>query len=124
MDEEHYKNNFKENIKDSIDENKNFNLYEIEELPQIAEKLGYSYSYLSHMFSRETGLTIQQYYNQRRFGLAIEMLKKGELNITEIAEKLHYQSIHSFSKAFRKAIGVSPIQYQNLYKKDQKNEQI
>lgn len=31
MDEEHYKNNFKENIKDSIDENKNFNLYEIEE---------------------------------------------------------------------------------------------
>lgn len=99
------------------------NIYHIQELPQIAEELGYSYSYLSHIFSQETGLTIQQYYNQKRFEMATELLKKGELTITEIAEKLHYQSIHSFSKAFRKTIGVPPAQYQNLHKNNQKNRQ-
>ncbi len=91
------------------------NVERIGELRQVAEQLGYNYSYLSHLFSEETGMTLQSYLNKKRMEKAIELLKAGGASITEIAERLQYQSIHSFSKAFKKSIGVSPAQYQHFY---------
>lgn len=97
------------------------NLYEIHELPQIADAFGYNYSYLSRVFAEETGLTLQQYFSQRRHREAIELLKQGNLTITQIAGRLNYKSIHSFSNAFRKMAGVSPVQYQDAYRMSQVN---
>ena len=91
------------------------NVEKISELRQVAEQLGYNYSYLSHLFSEETGMTLQSYLNKKRMEKAIELIKAGGTSITEIAERLQYQSIHSFSKAFKKSIGVSPAQYQHFY---------
>ncbi|MBP1993939.1 AraC family transcriptional regulator [Paenibacillus eucommiae] len=91
------------------------NLHRITELSQIAAELHYSYSHLSHIFPKEVGLTIKEYYNRKRFEKAVEWLKSTDLNITQIAEKLHYNSIHSFSKAFRNNFGISPSEYQTLY---------
>ncbi|PAV28319.1 hypothetical protein CIL05_16925 [Virgibacillus profundi] len=93
------------------------NLYRIKALSDIAEELHYSYSYLSSIFAKEIGLTIKDYYNRKRFEKAIEWLKSGELNVTQVAEKLQYQSIHAFSKAFRQNFGVSPTGYQTLLMK-------
>lgn len=93
------------------------NLCNIQEFSRFSEKLGYSYSYISHLFSKETGLSIQQYYNKKRFEKAVEWLKSGNMSITDIASQLRYQSIHSFSKAFRKSAGIPPSQYQELYNK-------
>ncbi|WP_168120089.1 AraC family transcriptional regulator [Paenibacillus sp. HB172176] len=89
-------------------------LTEIEELTEIADELNYSYSYLSHIFSRETGRTIKEYYNRKRFELAGEWLRAGQLTVTHIAERLNYHSIHAFSKAFRQHYGMSPTEYQAL----------
>ncbi|RXZ81307.1 AraC family transcriptional regulator [Paenibacillaceae bacterium] len=89
-------------------------LLELTELSAIAAELNYSYTYLSHIFSRETGLTIKEYYNRKRFEKASEWLKLSQWSVTQIAEKLHYQSIHSFSKAFRNYYGISPTEYQTL----------
>ncbi|MBE3102342.1 MAG: helix-turn-helix domain-containing protein, partial [Firmicutes bacterium] len=47
----------------------------------------------------------------RRMTTACELLKAGSISISVIAEKLRYQSIHSFSKAFKKNYGISPAQY-------------
>lgn len=93
-------------------------LYELKELTQIASKLGYSYTYLSHIFPQEMGVTIQEYYKKKRFDYAIKLLEESELTITEIAEKLGYQSVHSFSQAFRKVFGVSPSIYQQTYPRE------
>lgn len=93
------------------------NMSKIVDLSVIAEQLGYNYAYLSRIFSHETGFSIQGYYNRRRFEKAAVMLKSSEYNVTQIAESLQYQSIHSFSKAFRKNFGISPTQYQALYRK-------
>lgn len=92
-------------------------LYNISALTEIAEDLGYSYSHLSHAFSRETGLTIKEYFDQKRFEKAIEMLKSSGLSIGRIAETLQYQSIHPFSTAFRKRFGISPSEYQSIFHK-------
>ncbi len=91
------------------------NLCRIKELTQIADDLSYSYSHLSHVFSEEVGLTIKEYYNRKRFDKAIEWLKDVNYSVTEIAEKLQYQSIHTFSKAFRNNFGISPTMYRSLY---------
>lgn len=96
------------------------NLCKITDLSAIAVELGYNYSYISRIFTHETGLSIQEYYNKKRFEKAVDLLKKSELSITQIAEDMQYQSIHSFSKAFRKNFGISPTEYQILYKKNNK----
>lgn len=115
---------------DSLDETKQIvyeivnyidvNLFKIKELTQLANEMGYSYSHLSHIFSKEIGLTIKEYYNNKRFEKAVELLKDSNMSVTKISEELQYQSIHTFSKAFRKNFGISPTEYQALYKNHKK----
>ncbi len=95
------------------------NLTRIGDLKDISDALGYSYSYLSHTFSEETGLTLHGYYAQKRLQKAIEMLKEGKKSVTQIAFVLNFQSIHSFSRTFKKEIGVSPSEYQRLHEGEQ-----
>ena len=90
-------------------------LYEIKELSQLAEKLGYSYSHLSHVFREEMGQSLQSYWVHKRAQHAMLLLQEGRMSISRIAELLHYQSIHSFSKAFKKIAGKTPREYQRLY---------
>lgn len=92
------------------------NILNISELNEISRLLGYSYSYLSHVFSEETGLTLQAYFVQKKIEKAAEMLCDDEMSITVIAEKLQYQSVHSFGKAFKKTMGLSPAKFQQLQK--------
>jgi AraC-like DNA-binding protein len=89
------------------------NLGNISELSQIASSLGYSYPYLSRVFTSETGSTIQDYYDKKRFEKAIELLENSNFNVTRISEYLGYQSIHSFSRAFHKRFGISPTEWQH-----------
>lgn len=87
------------------------NILTIRELGDIAAHFGYSYSYLSHIFSRIVGVSIKEYYTSRRFEKASLMLLKNHCTITETAEALGYQSVHSFSKAFKNYYGVSPSEH-------------
>ncbi|MFD0869424.1 Arabinose operon regulatory protein [Chlamydia abortus] len=88
---------------------------EIKELNEIADALGYSYSRLSHVFRLEMGVSLQTYWARSRMLRAMKMLQTGNTTITRVAELLHYQSVHSFSKAFKKIAGLSPTEYQELY---------
>ncbi|MEC0244843.1 AraC family transcriptional regulator [Paenibacillus chitinolyticus] len=90
-------------------------LLEIRELSQLAGVLGYSYSHLSHVFRLEMGESLQSYWTRKRILKAMRLLQTGRTTVTGVAEKLHYQSIHSFSKAFKKIAGLTPSDYQGLY---------
>lgn len=90
---------------------------DITNLTDVAHVLGYSYSHLSHVFTQETGISIKEYYQKKRFEEAVDMLKDSNLNITQIAGELGYKSIHTFSRAFRQNFGMSPTAYQELYSK-------
>lgn len=91
------------------------NLLQIVELSELENQLGYTYSHLSHIFSKKTGLTIKQYYNRKRFEKAIDWMKESDMTLSQVAEKLGYQSLNAFSKAFRKQYGISPTEYQTLH---------
>lgn len=88
-------------------------LADIGNLSEMAASLNYSYSRLSHLFHEETGMTIQGYYSSKRMKTAALWMSQGGMSITEIAEKLNYQTVHSFSKAFKKELGVSPAHYKS-----------
>lgn len=92
------------------------NLFEITALTQIARDLNYSYSHLGRIFAAELGMPLHSYYNKKRIEAAEAMLLEGALSINDIAIKLQYQSVHSFSKAFKKAKEMSPKQYQLFHK--------
>lgn len=84
---------------------------EIEDLSEIGKVFGYNYSYLSRIFSSTFGYSIKTYYTKCRFAAAAKMLGEGKYSITDIADKLKYQSVHSFSRAFKLYYGISPSEF-------------
>lgn len=92
------------------------NIYNIHDVKCISEDLGYSYSYLSHLFKDKMGITLQNYINYKKMEKAIELMKCGRFNITQVAAKLNYEAVQSFSKSFKRTMGVSPIEYQKKNK--------
>ena len=83
----------------------------------ISEKLGYDYTYLANTFSEVKGITIQQFIIIHKIEKIKELLLYNELNLTEIAHKLHYSSVAHLSNQFKKVTGLSPSFYKQLKKK-------
>lgn len=86
-------------------------LYVLDSLEELSTHFGYSYSYLSSLFSKTTGDTLKNYYSMRRLDAAVMLLKEGKLSVGEIAELLKYSSIYTFSRAFKSRFEVSPTEF-------------
>ena len=87
----------------------------------ISDKLNYDYTYLSNVFSEVKGITIQQYIIFHKIERAKELLLYDELNLTEIADRLHYSSVAHLSNQFKKITGLSPSFYKQLKNKRERN---
>lgn len=87
------------------------NIYDIDNVGTICRDLCYSSSYLSRVFHARTGVTLQNYLNEKKIESAAELIKNSGLSMTEIAEKLHFDSVQSFSRIFKRIAGVSPSHY-------------
>jgi AraC-like DNA-binding protein len=77
----------------------------------LSEKLNYDYTYLANIFSEHQGITIEHFLLTHKIERAKELLVYDELNITEIADRLHYSSVAHLSNQFRKITGMAPSQY-------------
>ena len=87
----------------------------------LSQKLGYDYTYLSNTFSEIKGTTIQHYIIEHKIEKVKELLLYDELNLTQIAHKLHYSSPSHLSNQFKKVTGLSPSFYKKLKKKRMQN---
>lgn len=87
----------------------------------ISEKLGYDYTYLSNTFSEVKGITIQQFTIIHKIEKVKELILYDELNLTEIAYKLHYSSVAHLSNQFKKVTGLSPSFFKQLKLKRKSN---
>lgn len=92
-------------LNDSIGENIRFS--------DIVKKVGMSSTGLKMLFKEYTGMGVMQYYSTLKIERAKVMLLEGELNTTQIANILGYDSIHYFSRQFKNIVGISPTQYIN-----------
>jgi len=77
----------------------------------LSKKIGYDYSYISRIFSSNTGFTIEKYFSLQRIEKTKELIKYDELNLSEIAYKLNYSSVAHLSKQFKQITGMNPSEF-------------
>ncbi len=80
----------------------------------ISEKLKYDYTYLANLFSEVQGTTIERFIINHKIERVKELIIYDELNLTEIAWKMHYSSVAHLSNQFKKITGLTPSHFKNL----------
>lgn len=99
-------------IRHSIDYmNKNLHLKLF--LNQIADEAGYSSTYFTTLFKKETGYSPLSYFSHLKILKATEFLDHTKHKIKEISFLLGYADPYYFTKDFTKRMGLSPRQYRN-----------
>lgn len=88
----------------------NFSIY-------LSKKLGYDYTYLSNLFSETEATTIEHFILIHKIERVKELIIYDELNLTEIAFKLHYSSVAHLSNQFKKITGLTPSFFRSLKNK-------
>ena len=88
----------------------------------ISKKLAHDYTYLANLFSEVQGTTIEQFIILHKTERIKELIIYGELNITEIANKMNYSSVAHLSTQFKKVTGLSPTHFKQL--KDKRRNPI
>jgi AraC-like DNA-binding protein len=90
------------------------------ELPKVnfsehlSTKLNQEYSQLSNLFSEVKGITIEHFIILHKIERVKELIIYDELNLTEIAHKLHYSSVAHLSNQFKKITGLTPSFFKSL----------
>ena len=92
------------------------NVYGSVSLDEISEQLSFSKSYLEMLFKKSTGGGIIKYFNQIKVNEAKRLISEGVYSFTEIAEMLHFGSIHYFSRIFKQNTCMSPTGYEKSVK--------
>lgn len=80
----------------------------------LSEKLNHNYSYLSNLFSEVKGTTIEHFIIIHKIERVKELIIYDELNLSEIAYKLHYSSVAHLSTQFKKITGLTPSFFKSL----------
>lgn len=80
-------------------------------IPQIANKIGTNQGYLKTSFKILKGETIYFFIKRKRMTLAKHLILTSNLSISDIAHKVGYSSLSSFSQAFSSYYGVKPSMF-------------
>ena len=80
-------------------------------LTLVADKMGFSFGYLSNLFKKLMGVTFQEYVFNERMERAKIILLSTDMKNYEIAEAVGFEDPNYFSTAFKKKYGMSPNQY-------------
>ena len=74
----------------------------------IAEHLRVSEGHLSHVFKKQTGMTVTNYLTKTRIDAAMRMLSRDHVKVYEAAAAVGYKDVTYFSATFKKLTGLSP----------------
>lgn len=77
----------------------------------LAQRIGCSADYLSHLFHKETGETLIHYIHRQRIVGAVQALEGSRLSISEIAWACGFVDPGYFTRVFRKHTGLTPQAY-------------
>lgn len=80
----------------------------------LAQTLAKDYTILSQLFSSVEGITIEKYLIHQKIERVKELLKYGELTLTEIAYACGYSSVQYLSNQFKRVTGMSPRDFRHL----------
>ncbi len=83
----------------------------------LSEKFNYDYTYLSNLFTEVKGTTIEKFYIAHKIEKVKELIMYDEMNLSEIAYKMHYSSVAHLSNQFKKHTGLTPSHFKELKNK-------
>jgi YesN/AraC family two-component response regulator len=106
------KSNYVERSKDYISKHYREKIY----LKDMSDEMGIGSAYLSHLFSKETGIRIQDYITQFRVDKAANLLTYSDESIAFIAEYVNFPSQSYFGSVFKKNKQMTPREYREKYK--------
>lgn len=91
-------------------------------LGEMAERFGMSPSYLSRFFRKYSGKNFLEYVTEKRIERVCYLLKNTDLKVKTIVEQVGYLDVASFTKKFRKIMGVSPARYREMARQERKED--
>jgi AraC-like DNA-binding protein len=86
------------------------NLTERITLELLSMHFHYNKFYIEKRFREDVGVSVSRYYNNLRLEAIKDFLLLGN-SVTETASAFSFDSIYSFSRYFKNAVGVSPTRY-------------
>ena len=73
----------------------------------LAQKLNFSYGYISYVFTLKTLTSIENYLIMLKIERAKKLIIEDMLSLKEISAALNYSSIGHFSRQFKKTTGIT-----------------
>jgi 2-isopropylmalate synthase len=84
-------------------------------LESLADEFHLSTPYVSKYIKDKSGKTFGEHVAQIRMKKAKTLLKNGNMTIENISYSIGYPNAEHFSRVFKKAFGMTPVQYRNLH---------
>ncbi len=93
--------------------NENYHNYNLS-INEIADKMGYSYKYLSRYFKETTGYNLSDYIARVRVDKFKELSHMTDASLEELVKKVGYGTVASFTRKFKQIEGISPYKYKKF----------
>lgn len=84
------------------------------DLSMVAEALGYSRNYLSHIMKKSIGINFRSFLNCIKFEIAKNLLLNTNKSISEIGHSSGFGTERSFNRSFKSLSGLTPKEYRQL----------
>ena len=80
----------------------------------LAGEVRLSPSQLDRLFGKQFGLTPRQYFDRRKLGRAMDLIRGAPLSIKQIAYETGFRSLPYFSRWFQARTGLSPRAFKKV----------
>lgn len=88
----------------------------------LADQLAKNYFGLTKLFSKTENRTIESYLIEQKIERVKQLIREGELTLSEISYRLGYSNVQHVSSQFRKAVGYSVREYKALCSSNELND--
>lgn len=83
---------------------------------EIAASQNIADRYLYNLFIKYQGVSPKQYLNKVKLQNALELLRKSDCTITEVAISVGFDDVLQFSRFFARQMGISPSAYRKKWR--------
>ena len=80
-------------------------------VPTVAKGCQLSPSYMTALFQKHLHISPAEYIRRIKLQYSKQLIREGNMNITQIAKALEYSTIHHFSRQFKDKFGITPSEY-------------
>lgn len=95
------------------------NFLTLESLEQVADVFGYNYTYLSRLFKKMSGMSMNKYITEKKIARAKELLENHPgMTLENVCDLCGYHDCRYFSRVFKSQTGMTPSEYRKRLQVD------